>query len=61
MDSAVTENAWDGKKRAQISQEKELIQSNAAELLAVSGSSPSSVHSYKLPKQILIRSGFKTL
>ena len=53
MDSAMTENAWDTEKILQhrfYRKKRELIQSNAAELLAASGPSPSSVHSYKLPK-----------
>ena len=62
MDSAVTENAWDGKMRAQISQEKrKLIQFNATELLAASSPSPLSVHSYKITKQISVRYRFQTL
>ena len=40
---------------------RNLIQFNAAELLAASGPSASSVHSYKITEQILVRSRFHTL
>ena len=59
MDCAGTENAWDGKKRAQISQEKEKF--NSVQLLAASGPSPSSVYSYNITEQISVRSRFHIL
>ena len=43
------------------SKNKKFIQFNAAEILAASGPLPSSVHSYKITKQVPVRSWSKTL